>query len=326
MNDFPVQKLTELINVHGITLTEDADHCEFLLRANCGNNYQLEVFLLINAIKEGITQELLKIPPPNISKEAWYGYLSQRLYNNYLAFLGLEKPAAEWAVQSWGMILAQWLVKIKNPPKLLFPWNPFDHLRLLWWVLVMPQQIQNYRRFYGETDENRIGKWLVSTLTWWPLLLPTLAAGLELFLPPNDNWPPNAYLWFTALLVGCWLLTGRLGNVGQGNVMGNVAFGVVFSVVFGVTYVLAIVTALFVASGMMHHTTTGIAFIVAYVVSFYIAYVIAVGVAFSVRNTITDSLKTGTPYSLARFAFFFLITAYLFLIWFCFLGGEQLLL
>jgi hypothetical protein len=326
MNDFPVQKLSELIGSYGTILTEDADRCESLLRANCGDNYKLEVFVLINAIKEGIVQELLKMPPPNISKDAWFAYLSQRLYENYLAFLGLEKQMAEWAVQSWNQILSQWLAtNVKTPPKRLSGLNPFDHLRLLWWVLVKPQQIRLYRQLFGETDENRVGKWLVSTLTWWPLLMPTVAAGFETLLPSSDNWPPHAYLWFSMLLVGCWFLTGRLGNVEPDSVMGNVAFGVVFSVVFGVTYALAIALALFVASGFMSKAI-GIAFIVAYVVSFYLAYVIAIGIAFSVKDAVTNSLKTGTPYLLARLTFLLLVAAYAFLTWFCFLGGSQLLI
>jgi len=326
MNDFPVQKLSELIGSYGTILTEDAERCESLLRANCGDNYKLEVFVLINAIKEGIVQELLKMPPPNISKDAWFAYLSQRLYENYLAFLGLEKPAAEWAVQSWHHILSQWLdTNVKAYPKRLSPLNPLDHLRLLWWVLARPQQIRLYRQLFGETDENRVGKWLVSTLTWWPLLMPTLAAGFEILLPSNDNWPSQAYLWFSVLLVGCWLLTGRLGDEGKDSVMGNVAFGVVFSVVFGVIYALAIALALFVASGVMSKAI-GVAFVIAYVVSFYLAYVIAIGIAFSVKDIVTNSLKTGTSYPLAQLTFILLVAAYAFLTWFCFLGGSQLLI
>ena len=40
MNDFPVQKLSELIGSYGTILTEDAERCESLLRANCGEYYK----------------------------------------------------------------------------------------------------------------------------------------------------------------------------------------------------------------------------------------------------------------------------------------------
>ena len=48
----------------------------------------------------------------------------------------------------------------------LSPWNPLDHLRLLWWVLVTPQRLKAYRGAFGEKDERRVGRWLVSTLIW----------------------------------------------------------------------------------------------------------------------------------------------------------------
>jgi len=333
MHDFPVQKLCEFVNHYGLTLTQNAEQCETLLRGACGGNYKLEVFMLIIAIREGVVQELLN-PPPEFQQEAWFTNLSQRLHQNSLEFLGLEKKSADWAVQSWRGALSQLpKAKITKPPKLLVALNPLDHFRLLWWVLVKPQQLQIYRQIFGEHDENRVGKWLVSTLTWWPLLMPTLASAMELLLPSPENWPPNAYLLFCILLVGCWLLTGKVGDEGEGSIMSNVAFGVVFSVVFGVTYVVAIVTSFFVAIGVVSGVnfgvdtgmTLGVAFIVAYVVAFYVAYVIAVGVAFGMKDTITNSLITGTPSSLARLAFLLLSAAYLFLIWFCFFGGSRLL-
>jgi hypothetical protein len=37
--------------------------------------------------------------------------------------------------------------------KQLSPRNPTDHLRLLWWVFVVPKQLIAYRAIYGEEDE-----------------------------------------------------------------------------------------------------------------------------------------------------------------------------
>jgi hypothetical protein len=51
------------------------------------------------------------------------------------------------------------------PSRRLNPRNPLDHLRLLWWVLVTPQQLVIHREIYGEGDERNVGKWLSSTLT-----------------------------------------------------------------------------------------------------------------------------------------------------------------
>jgi len=320
MNDFPRQQLSDLIKVHGTILAKEPERCESLLQEKCGNDYKLEIFLLINAIKGGVTQALLKAPEHS-SQEAWAAKLTEHLYNNHLAFLGLEKDVAQWAVESWGLVLFQEAI----PPKRLSAWNPIDYMRLLWWILVSPQQLQIYRQAFGEEDENRVGKWLVSSLTWGPLMMPILAAGLGLLWFVPQDWPSGVYLLFTLLLIGCWLLTGWLGNVGEGSVMGNVAFGVMFGMIFGVVYVVAIVIAFLVAVEVATHQAFGVGYVLAYVVAFYMAYVVAVAVAMAVRDTVTNSLISATPSTLVRIAFLLLVAADLFLFWFCFLGGEQFL-
>jgi hypothetical protein len=316
MNDFPRQQLHELIKRHGIILIKDAERCESLLRQKCGNNYRLEIFLLVNAIKGGVTQALLN-PPQNSPQDAWLAQLTQDLHDNQLRFLGLEKDLAKWAVQSWEQILSQ----VAKPLKRLSALNPIDYIRLLWWILVKPQQLQIYRQTFGEEDEDHVGKWLVSTLIWGPLLMPILASGLGLLSLVPEESPPGVYLLFIFLLIGCWLLTGWLGNVGEGSVMGNVTFAVMFGMLFGVVYVVAIVIAFLVA--MATSEAYGVAYIVAYAVAFYIAYVVAIGAALAVKDTVTNSLITGTPSSIVRLAFLLLVAAYLFLFWFCFLEGEQ---
>jgi len=320
MNDFPRQQLSDLIKVHGTILAKEPERCESLLHEKCGNDYKLEIFVLINAIKAGVTQGLLN-PPRDSSQEAWAADLTEHLHNNHLAFLGLEKDVAQWAVESWGLVLSQQA----TPPKPLSAWNPIDYMRLLWWILVKPQQLQIYRQAFGEEDENRVGKWLVSSLIWGPLMMPILASGLGLLWLVPEDWPSSVYLLFTILLIGCWLLTGWLGNVGEGSVMGNVAFGVMFGMIFGVLYVVAIVIAFLVAVEVATDQAFGIGYVLAYVVAFYMAYVVAVGVAMAVRDTVTNSLITATPSALVRFAFLLLVAADLFLFWFCFLGGELFL-
>jgi len=66
----------------------------------------------------------------------------------------------------------------------LSPLNPLDYLRLLWWVLVMPQNLKAYREIFSEWDDEYINKWLISTLVWLPLLIATLALGLEMLPLP----------------------------------------------------------------------------------------------------------------------------------------------
>jgi formylglycine-generating enzyme required for sulfatase activity len=97
MHNFPRKKLCELINSHGISLSNDARRCEGFLHDTCKNSskYKREIFVLVNALREGVAQNLLN-PPPG-SQDALFTRLVNRLHDN----LGLDKEAAEWAVQSW---------------------------------------------------------------------------------------------------------------------------------------------------------------------------------------------------------------------------------
>jgi hypothetical protein len=101
----------------------------------------------------------------------------------------------------------------------LAPWNPLDHMRLLWWVLVNPWRLSNYRdvfdgpewRYYSKRSERRIGTWLSSTLAWLPILVVTLGYGL-------NNSGTTSFLEVMAWraislgLAAAWLLTGLLGR------------------------------------------------------------------------------------------------------------------
>jgi hypothetical protein len=310
MHDFPRQKLRELIDHHGTTLSFDAKRCESFLRDACGGKYKREIFVLINAIKEGIAKDLLN-PPVALPQGALLKRLAQRLHDD----LGFDKALAEWTVESWAVALSklslvkvtqsqsqqsqqsliypttkfqqliyrvkqinQWVTQQANkggltqpvvtaqPPttqiiapfKKLSPFNPLDHMRLLWWILVMPQQLQIYRQFFGEVDEKWVGKWLVSILTWWPLFIPTLALGLEL-LPHFTEaiLPPRTYLIISFFLMGCWLLTGWLGNIGIKRVT-NVVVGVIAGIVAGVVAVIVAVEGAGIIAGVIAGVMAGI--------------------------------------------------------------------
>jgi hypothetical protein len=129
--------------------------------------------------------------------------------------------------------------------------NPLDYLRLLWWILVMPQQLIDYREKFGEKDDRRVGKWLISTLIWLPLLMASLALGLE-WLPHSDYaWLPETYLWISVGLVGCWLLVGRFGPSNEGiMIMIPLVVFIVFGVAISTANVLVIFVVLFVANIM----------------------------------------------------------------------------
>lgn len=226
--------------------------------------------------------------------------------------------------------------------------NLLDYLRLLWWILVLPQQLIDYREQFGEKDEGRVGKWLVSTLAWLPLLVPNLALGLELLPQSGEVWLPETYFWMSAGLVGCWLLLGWLADSDEkwalvlavlmvggvaGSVVGSI-IGDVGVVAGGVAGVVGVVAGIVVGA---RGVVMGVAGLVASVVAFVVAVVmgigggalvgIAIGVAYFVAMAVTEvvdnSLKTGNPSWFARFAFILLVSAHIFLIVYCF-GGWRL--
>jgi len=268
----------------------------------------------------------------------------------------------------------RWL-KLHKEPSPLNPLNPLDYLRLLWWVLVMPQKLKMYKERFGTPSV--LGKWLTSTLTWLPLLMPTLALGLEL-IPHAINGASEVYLSLTTILLIGWLLTGWLGDIDRddavgvafdvaGVVAGYVALAVALAVAFDVTGVVALDVAGFVAIGVavgvagvvagyvaLAVTSGGVAVVVALAVAVGVAVGMAVVVALAVAVGVIDdvaiiiavivgaviffgilfgfviigtvikkSIKNGTPSWIARFAFFLLVTAHLFLIYYYFLGGWR---
>jgi serine/threonine protein kinase len=196
----------------------------------------------------------------------------------------------------------------KRTKRQLSPFNPLDHLRLLWWTLVMPQYLEGY---YGEDD---VGNWLVSTLVWLPLWMPTLALGLEWLPTTAYAWSPNVYLWISVVLGGFWLLTGWFGDMNEDWVVfvaSFVAFVVAVVVAVGVAAGVALVVAVVVAGG--------VAGVVAFLVTLF-----GLGFGEEFIGTVKESLRTGTPSWIGSFAFVLLVVAHLFLIYYCFLGGWRL--
>jgi hypothetical protein len=100
MDDFPRQALRELVATHGPALAADARRCEGLLRDFAGQ-HRREIFVLVNAIKEGVPADLAH-PPAALPPGALAAQLSLRLQDH----LGLTEEAAWWAVQTWALALS----------------------------------------------------------------------------------------------------------------------------------------------------------------------------------------------------------------------------
>jgi hypothetical protein len=164
----------------------------------------------------------------------------------------------------------------------LSPRDPRDHLRLLWWVLVTPQQLKAYRHAFGEKDERRVGRWLASTLIWLPLGIPTLALGLNILSRGADAFPTTFYLGCLMGLILAWSLTVGLGGIDVADTTADVApisrgrvaalggvLAVVLSIAFGVSIGVADALAKHAEFAVMVCIciAEGVAFVVADVVA-----------------------------------------------------------
>ncbi len=96
MNDIPRQKLSEIITKYGDTAC-DPRRCEGLLRDYCGQ-YPKEIFLLVNALHKGVTNELIK-SKNSVSPPIVLARLTKKLQDE----LGITEESAFWAVDSWGL-------------------------------------------------------------------------------------------------------------------------------------------------------------------------------------------------------------------------------
>jgi hypothetical protein len=104
--------------------------------------------------------------------------------------------------------------------------NPIDYFRLLWWLLVTPWQLRNYRKSYGDKSDWGVGRGLVATLACLPLFILTQALawgflpgtvfrGLGLFISCGQLVVWLVLVWisgltdeeqFTKIPVAVWLI------------------------------------------------------------------------------------------------------------------------
>jgi hypothetical protein len=197
--------------------------------------------------------------------------------------------------------------------RFLSPWNPLDHLRLLWWVLVTPQRLVAYREVFGKNAERSVGEWLVNTLAWLPLFIPLLALGLGTL--PRIEESSTTYLGASVGLVVAWVLTGR------GSSLKGKMFLLACSWWLVVTFVwvntMRSVSAVGVVSALVGRDwVNGVIGVVVGLTMLKVAGV--------VESAVKDSLKTGKSSGLTRGSFGVLVLAYALLIWFSFLSGWQL--
>jgi hypothetical protein len=99
MNDLPQDELNQLLSTHGQQLPEDPQRCEALLR-DTFPSHPREVSLLVNALKQGVPQELLS-SHNKIPFEVTRSRLAHKLTEN----LFVQDQAAEWVIDAWSEAL-----------------------------------------------------------------------------------------------------------------------------------------------------------------------------------------------------------------------------
>ncbi|MEO6723665.1 MAG: right-handed parallel beta-helix repeat-containing protein [Blastocatellia bacterium] len=99
MNDLPRQALSEIVARHGRSVAGEARRVEGLLRDYCGA-YRREIAVLVNAVEERVTADLLAIGA-GLPRQALLARLTHRLHDN----LAMDTTAAKWAVNSWALAL-----------------------------------------------------------------------------------------------------------------------------------------------------------------------------------------------------------------------------
>ena len=269
----------------------------------------------------------------------------------HLAITGLEvKEISKGAAQTQPAIP-------KTQP--LSAWNPIDHLRLLWWLLVTPTILDQYKENFGENSLYQTSRWLVSTLIWLPLFIPTLAFSLSI-LPSKQASSPD-YMLLNGGLLMAWVLTGWLGNREDNLAVivsvlaaGVISSSTMFGVTGGIMSAVAGSIALGLGLGMAFRLALAIAFSVAGSVASGVALGMVGGVVIGAISNVTlgaaRNMASGmtigvaliivfilagstTPMTneqpnrtmiLGSFVFSLLLVTYFFLIWYSFLGGWQI--
>lgn len=93
------QLLLQLINTYGVTITHDVQLLEIHLRRSAQGEYKREIFLWVQAAKDGIVELLQK------HKDKPLNLLAQKLAKKMHDDCGTDLQAASWAVESWMLAL-----------------------------------------------------------------------------------------------------------------------------------------------------------------------------------------------------------------------------
>jgi hypothetical protein len=108
MNNQARQHLFQLISDYGIDVAKDLRRLESLLKDYTQGQYKREVFLCVQAAREGVIEALQN------NRHLPYNIVAARLTKQLHEDYGLDLHAAKWAVGSWVVVLG---LSNKFPPK-----------------------------------------------------------------------------------------------------------------------------------------------------------------------------------------------------------------
>jgi|FLYN01.1.fsa_nt_gi hypothetical protein len=113
-------------------------------------------------------------------------------------------------------------------------WNLLDQLRLMQWLFLSPARVVEYEARRGEESVRQVGAWLVSTLAWLPLVIPTLAYSLGTIPVMGSARLSLFFVWI--LFIVALLATGWLNM--RGSQLASVLAFIIAAVVTLFVYVL----------------------------------------------------------------------------------------
>ncbi|MBN1573330.1 MAG: zinc ribbon domain-containing protein [Deltaproteobacteria bacterium] len=98
-DDFPRQKLKEIIKKYGTSVVNNQQRLEQIVRGSLGG-YQREINILVLTLREGITAEILSSKEYMLDSELASYYTDLLVYDH-----SLIEEGARWAVESWTFAL-----------------------------------------------------------------------------------------------------------------------------------------------------------------------------------------------------------------------------
>ena len=95
------QHLSNLVRARGLGVCDEPRQCEALLNDLCRDDYKREIFVLVNAARLHIPNDLCRISTTDIPRDVLLARLTDRLTRN----LGLSHHVARWGVETWAIAL-----------------------------------------------------------------------------------------------------------------------------------------------------------------------------------------------------------------------------